>query len=298
MKKNNRFKNSILIIIGILIIVLIPAIINFIILQPSRFKFVGTSVDWLIFWGSYLGAIISAGVAFIILYIQRKDNEKANEANEKQNELNRINNEELNNLNRKLQIKVIEFQQKKEWLTELKSKCIDYYNAFDQNDIIDLCNLIIKNNEESLINAKTLLDSFIDRNNKVNFALEFLFTKEKDKEEIELLSKLNKYNLFYKALIYDVQFIISNVKLNDIINPNNLFNEIDSYKKLNKIPEITENRIYDLLSKYEIFYITDYYNFVVELFNIRRYFHSTLIQNTLTELVNHEETKINKIIDL
>ena len=107
MKKNNRFKNSILIIIGILIIVLIPAIINFIILQPSRFKFVGTSVDWLIFWGSYLGAIISAGVAFIILYIQRKDNEKANEANEKQNELNRINNEELNNLNRKLQIKVI-----------------------------------------------------------------------------------------------------------------------------------------------------------------------------------------------
>ena len=28
------------------------------------------------FWGGYLGAIISAGVAFAILYIQRKDNEK------------------------------------------------------------------------------------------------------------------------------------------------------------------------------------------------------------------------------
>lgn len=298
MKGNNKLKNSILIFSGILVIAVIPALINFLILQPSIFEFVGKGTDWLMFWGSYLGAVISAGVAFIILYIQRIDNEKQNNDNKELNERNRINNEKQNNLNRQLQIKVIEFQQKRQWLIELKSICVDYYNIFDQNDIIDLCNLVVKKNNESLERAENLLTTFIDRNNKVVFALEFHFTKEKDETETKLLSELNKYNLVYKALIHDVQFLVKNIKFNNDINPNNLFTEIESYKKIYRIPEVTENRIWDILSKYDTFYVTDYYNFVIKLFDTRKNFHSTLIQNTLAGLISYEETKINKILDL
>ena len=52
-------------------ILIIPIIINLLILSPSFFEYIGTGIDWLSFWGGYLGAIISAGVAFVILHIQR-----------------------------------------------------------------------------------------------------------------------------------------------------------------------------------------------------------------------------------
>ena len=82
----NHIKN-IFICIGICIICIvgIPILINILILKPRLFDIVGTSTDWLSFWGGYLGAIISAGVAFTILYIQRKDNKKQNEENRDEN---------------------------------------------------------------------------------------------------------------------------------------------------------------------------------------------------------------------
>ena len=60
---------------------------------------------------------------------------------------------------------------------ELKIKSIEYYNAFDQNDIIKLCNLIHKNKRETILGAEELINILINKNNKVTFALEFLFSK-------------------------------------------------------------------------------------------------------------------------
>ena len=62
-------------------ILLLPFVINFILLIPAFSPIVGENTDWLSFWGGYLGAIISAGVAFAILHIQRKDNEEDNKNN-------------------------------------------------------------------------------------------------------------------------------------------------------------------------------------------------------------------------
>ena len=52
---------------AILIILILPVAINFALLVPAFSPIVGEDTDWLAFWGGYLGAIISAGVAFIIL---------------------------------------------------------------------------------------------------------------------------------------------------------------------------------------------------------------------------------------
>ena len=134
-------------------ILLLPFVINFILLIPAFSPIVGENTDWLSFWGGYLGAIISAGVAFAILYIQRKDNEKQYETN------------------RKLQLDILLYQQEMQWFNELKLKSIEYHNAFDQNDIIKLCNLIHKNKKETIQEAEDLIKILVNNNNKVSFAI-------------------------------------------------------------------------------------------------------------------------------
>lgn len=54
--------------IGIVFIILIPLGINFIIQCPAWFPIIGTSVDWLAFWGCYLGGVSAAWVGFATLY--------------------------------------------------------------------------------------------------------------------------------------------------------------------------------------------------------------------------------------
>lgn len=78
--------------IAVLVLVL-PVVINFVLQIPAFTPIVGDSESWLSFWGGYLGAIISASVAFIILAIQSRQNKEENQAN------------------RKLQIDVIKHQQ-------------------------------------------------------------------------------------------------------------------------------------------------------------------------------------------
>ena len=268
----------------LIIMLVLPVGINYILLKTTPFSIpiVGEDTDWLSFWGGYLGAIISTGAAFIILYIQRKDNERQNAYNRSQNKSNR-----------QLQLNILQYQQEYQWYKELKVSCIDYYNAFDQNDIINLCNLINEKKSVSLSEASKLLESLIDKNNKVTFQLEFQFSKNKDEEEIRLLKKLEGYNLVYMALIYDAQYIIRQFKKNDEVY--SLYDRIDEYKKRNTIPQITTNRIVTILEQSVYYSQTEILN---KLFAARKNFSPQLIKETLSELIKYEEEKINKIIEI
>ena len=103
-----------------LVILLMPIALKFILLTPSFTAIVGDEIAWLSFWGGYLGAIISTAAAFIILYIQRKDNESENEKNrvdnEVQNKQNREETEKLNSAKRKLQLNIMKYHQQSHWL--------------------------------------------------------------------------------------------------------------------------------------------------------------------------------------
>jgi len=57
-------------IIGIIIILVVPFILNFIIIQnvPNGFSVIGDTTDWLQFNGSYIGGTITALISFFILY--------------------------------------------------------------------------------------------------------------------------------------------------------------------------------------------------------------------------------------
>lgn len=64
-----------LIFIALIFIALLPAIINFFMLQPSLIPYVGEAKDWLEFWGSYLSAAVAA-IMIVYTAYSLKLNEK------------------------------------------------------------------------------------------------------------------------------------------------------------------------------------------------------------------------------
>lgn len=76
----------IFIILGILII---PIIINYVLQIPIPFNFpiIGSNVDWLSFWGTYIGGILGAFASFIILYLTLRHNRNEAEIERKSNQL-------------------------------------------------------------------------------------------------------------------------------------------------------------------------------------------------------------------
>ena len=75
-EKKNYMKRYWWIIVIAIFIIGLPILLNFLVFMPTSQLSVGTLQDWMAFWGSYLGATISALVAFIILGIQRKDHQQ------------------------------------------------------------------------------------------------------------------------------------------------------------------------------------------------------------------------------
>ena len=103
-------------------IVLAPIAVNSFLLKPATRPVVGTNVDWLVFWGSYLSSLISALIAFTILLVQRSDNHNENEQN------------------RQLQINVLRYQQEMQWLNENREILVDLALAVNVNDLRNIQN--------------------------------------------------------------------------------------------------------------------------------------------------------------
>ena len=70
-------------------ILIIPIIINYVLLIPIPFNFpiIGSNVDWLSFWGTYIGGILGAFASFIILYLTLRHNRNEAEIERKSNQL-------------------------------------------------------------------------------------------------------------------------------------------------------------------------------------------------------------------
>lgn len=70
-----KFKYTRMVIIGLVVIVVVPILLNCILVQ-QRFcdNIIGNDETWLTFWGSYLGNIIAVVVPFVILWKEIKFN--------------------------------------------------------------------------------------------------------------------------------------------------------------------------------------------------------------------------------
>lgn len=139
--------------IGAIVVLCLPFLVNYLILRPRKFDFVGADVDWLSFWGSYLSSIVSAGVAFVILYIQRMDNEVENEETREENE-------KQNNANRQLQYNALKYQQELSRLENFIGRSSKLIASINPLTLKTLCKQIQQNNTFQIENY--LLTSISD----------------------------------------------------------------------------------------------------------------------------------------
>ncbi len=86
-----KFKYTRMVIIGLVVIVVVPILLNCILVQ-QRFcdNIIGNDETWLTFWGSYLGNIIAVVVPFVILWKEIKFNKLEANKERKYQEIVRI----------------------------------------------------------------------------------------------------------------------------------------------------------------------------------------------------------------
>ena len=189
-----------------LVILFMPIVLNFILLTPSFTAIVGDEIAWLSFWGGYLGAIISTAAAFIILYIQRKDNESENEKNrvdnEVQNKQNRVENEKLNRANRQLQLNIMKYHQQSHWLDEFRNASLKYSQALNNNNLVLISNMMWEHPQDAFNIVKQLFDD-ID-----TYHAKFAFTRKQNEESATLAQYIREKAELYRCSLNDIQWIV------------------------------------------------------------------------------------------
>lgn len=189
-----------------LIILLLPITLNFILLIPSFTTIVGDEIVWLSFWGGYLGAIISTATAFIILYIQQKENKSENKKNrtdnETQNDLNRVENEKLNRANRLLQLNIMKYYQQSHWLDNFRNAGLEYCKALNNNDFVLISNMMWNNPQDAFNLIKVLFDNIYTA--QANFA----FMRKQDERSRVLAEYIGGKAQSYRNSLNDLQWIV------------------------------------------------------------------------------------------
>lgn len=283
---------TLLVVIIIAFALVLPICINALYLVNTDCEILHKPSEWTTFWGSYLGAIISAGVAFIILHIQRKDNERQVEYAMNENDLQ-------NKYNRQLQINALKHQQKTQWLNELKSKCLEYYLGFDINTLIafkNSINIFATSQKDSI----DILKELCEKKNSSAFSFGLMFPPQEylDEKEYGFLATLKDYSNIYNVVLFDIiwlcQLIEKNIDIGSCDKQIELHRNDCKLKwgKESKAIEYFENGPTNLLESADskIFYKNAINYCITTNINIED------VQKTLVALVDYEQDVINKIL--
>lgn len=260
-------------------IIIAPILINWLLLKPKIFDFVGDDSTWLNFWGTYIGTVLSTMVAFYVLYKQMEQNHTENRNN------------------RELQISILEYQIKSQWLTELKSKMVDVYNAFSQNDLTMLGDSYgnYGNNQYIIKEIKRISDKMKD----ADFAKGLLFSKDIDRNESKFLARLHGYEEEFNALLEDLNWL-AHLNGNDKFRTDSNFrNEIiQNYKgRARQFNNIKSRRAWELIdsgaTKISISTIAN-----LRIKEGIRNISPDEIMFVISKLIDYEQEKINKILNI
>ena len=263
----------------ILIILTLPIAINFLLLVPVFSPIVGENTDWLSFWGSYLGAIISAGVAFIILSIQHQQNKKEN------------------NDNRELQKNVLKHQLKTQWLADLKIKLIDYYNAFHYIDLYNICVLMRDRKEtDKDFCVKKLHNCWSDKDN-ATYHIQMLFSSKTDEIENDFMEMLSEYDTIFYELYTDLTWychIMSFEYLKNITPVEYAKLETEKFKQTQNME--SSYRIVNIIEKYNYKIISYNEQIINERISILEEYDSATLWGNIKALVGYEQKLIDNIL--
>lgn len=264
---------------AILIILILPVAINFALLVPAFSPIVGEDTDWLSFWGGYLGALVSAGVAFIILSVQFKQNQ------------------DENNTNRELQKNVLKHQLKTQWLADLKIKLIDYYNAFHYIDLYNIC-VLMKDRKETDKDfcVKKLHNCWSDKDN-TTYHIQMLFSSKTDEIENDFMEMLSEYDTIFYELYTDLTWychIISFEYLKNITPVEYAKLETEKFKQTQNME--SSYRIVNIIEKYNYKIISCNEQIINERISILEEYDSATLWGNIKALVGYEQKLIDNIL--
>lgn len=226
----------------IVLVLAAPIMLNYIILIPAVGQIVGDSTDWLSFWGGYLSAIISAIIAFVILIVQREDNRLENVENREENKKENIK-------NREIQIKVLEYQQQKEWLNNFSKAVLEnlvWYNPTCLNKIQQMMRL-----KYDYLHVQQEIMDLTNHIEKENNVISILIDNEKSSDNLKQYQN-TLYLIRSKYLTFVKDFELLSTIYYEIIPKSQLGNRIinfytvasDSLKQcLNSVGEDVYNSV-------------------------------------------------------
>ena len=179
----------------VIIILVLPIGINYILLRPTPFSIpmVGKDTDWLSFWSGYLGAILSSGVAFIILAIQYKQNNDENKTN------------------RKIQINSIIYQQE---LSRLDGFITSASKLITATNTLALRTLCRQMQQDNIAKIETQLLNSIDYIHTIQREL-FLHLSEEDERQKNLGNSIDDIIDNFIDVQYDIQKLLAIIHLSD-----------------------------------------------------------------------------------
>lgn len=207
----------------ILIILLLPFVINVILLMPAFFPIVGENTDWLSFWGCYLGAIISAGVAFIILGVQYQQNNTENSKN------------------RQLQISVLKYQQERDQLQFVIKILSELVTLIDPIEVGRLCNQFGIN--ETNIFSK--IDSLVFNLEKYHQELSVYIDTDNSLSNKNLQIDINSSKCEFFSMLLDIKFLF-----NSFCKYTNEL-KIDDFKKDSILSEKISEKMQTIILQYD-----------------------------------------------
>ena len=204
-------------------ILLLPFVINFILLIPAFSPIVGDNTDWLYFWGGYLGAIISAGVAFVILYIQYQQNNVEN------------------NKNRQLQISALKYQQERDQLQFVIKILSELITLIDPIKVGRLCNQFGINDT----NIFSKIDSLVFNLEKYHQELSVYIDTDNSISNKNLQIDINSSKCDFLSMLLDIKSLF-----NAFCRYTNEL-KIDDFKKNNILSENISEKMQSIILQYD-----------------------------------------------
>ena len=271
----------------LLLLLVLPIAVNLCYFIPALNAVFEGPKAWTTFWGTYIGILISSLIAFYVLYKQLEQNQKEN------------------NTNRQLQLAILEYQVRSQWLTELKIKLADYYKAFSLKDVRDLGDLILIDNPSSASIIKKQIHNNIktifERMEAADFLKGLMFPIHLDKKESELLLCYQEYTNELYSLLEDLDwFAFSVCYFNGSFSMNKdiYIRETNKYLTEQGLHSSKSRKIGEIIKEYK------YNIFDNKKEIIRKRMAESLvllnpadIQRKIANLIDYEQRKIEKLLE-
>lgn len=170
MKENKKW-----LVLAIILIIVIPIVLNSLILCPRLFEIVGDGTDWLAFFGSYIGAILGAGVSFSIMY-----------------------------KNLEYYTKKDKYRRDIEWLNSFRMVCVDYLSTYNLDNVYSILDEMTFDVERAYDHCLSYQKQLINKETMMSLTV----IKTKDDNLSKLFKELQDFQEYYKLRFSDITKVV------------------------------------------------------------------------------------------